>query len=137
MKKAIYISIKPKFTKKIENGQKNYEFRKYIPKQEICTLYVYETVPTSKLKYIIELGKIIEYPNKILKSGYGNEEFNKGLKNAKYAYEIKHVDLLEKPIDLKILKEKYGFVPPQSYAYEDRYVELTNDIKALRTKRLI
>ena len=137
MKKAIYISIKPKFTKKIETGEKNYEFRKYIPKQEICTLYVYETVPTCKLKYIIEIGDIIEYPNKILKSGYGNEDFNNGLKKSKYAYEIKHVDILEDPVDLKTLKEKYGFMPPQSYAYEDRYTELTNDIRLAKTKRII
>lgn len=89
MKKAIYISIKPKFTKMIETGEKNYEFRKYISKQEIDTLFVYESSPTCKLKYILELGNIIEYPNKIEKEGYGNEDFNNGLKKAKYAYEIK------------------------------------------------
>ena len=33
MKKAIYLSIKPKFTKKIETGEKDHEFRKYIPKE--------------------------------------------------------------------------------------------------------
>ena len=35
MKKAIYISIKPKFTKKIETGEKNYEFRNNL-KKGIC-----------------------------------------------------------------------------------------------------
>ena len=89
MKKAIYLSIKPKFTKKIETGEKDHEFRKYIPKEEIDTLFVYETVPTCQLKYIIELGKIVEYPDKINELGYGNADFNAGLKQSKYAYEIK------------------------------------------------
>lgn len=137
MKKAIYISIKPKFTKKIETGEKDHEFRKYIPKEAIDTLFVYETVPTCQLKYIIEVEKIVEYPNKINELGYGNVDFNAGLKQSKYAYEIKHVDLLENPIGLKELKDVYGFAPPQSYAYDDRYVELTNDIKLAKVKRLI
>lgn len=137
MKKSIYLSIKPKFTKKIETGEKDYEFRKYIPKEEIDTLFVYETVPTCQLKYIIELGNIVEYPNKINESGYGNADFNAGLKQSKYAYEIKHVDLLENPICLKDLKDIYGFAPPQSYAYDDRYEKLTNTIKSAKVKRLI
>lgn len=137
MKKAIYLSIKPKFTKKIETGEKDHEFRKYIPKETIDTLFVYETVPACQLKYIIELGKIVEYPNKINELGYGNADFNAGLKQSKYAYEIKHVDLLENPICLKELKDVYGFAPPQSYAYDDRYEKLTNDIKLAKVKRLI
>ena len=137
MKKAIYISIKPKFTKKIETGEKNYEFRKYIPKEEIDTLFVYETTPTCKLKYVIELGDIVEYPNKLLKKGYGNDDFNNGLKESKFAYEIKHVDILTNPIELCDLKRKYRFTPPQSYAYDDKYKELTKYIIESDKMRLI
>lgn len=137
MKKGIYLSIKPELTKKIETGEKNYEFRKYFPKQKIDILYVYETVPTSALKYIIELGEIIEYPNKISKDGYGNLEFNNGLKKSKYAYEIKHVDILEEPILLPQLKNHYNFAPPQGYAYDEKYPKLTEDIKNSKTRRLI
>ena len=100
-------------------------------------MFVYETVPTCQLKYIIEVEKIVEYPNKINELGYGNADFNAGLKKSKYAYEIKHVDLLESPIALKELKDVYGFAPPQSYAYDDRYEKLTNDIKLAKVKRLI
>lgn len=137
MKKGIYLSIKPEFTKRIETGEKNYEFRKYYPKQKIDTLYVYETVPTCALKYIIELGDIIEYPNKILKEGYGNSDFNNGLKKSKYAYEIKHVDILENPIKLSQLRYEYNFIPPQGYAYDDRYPKLTKDLNDLKLRRLI
>ena len=103
MKKAIYLSIKPKFTRKIETGEKDHEFRKYIPKEAIDTLFVYETVPTCQLKYIIELGKIIEYPDKINERGYGNSDFNAGLKQSKYAYDDRYEKLTN---DIKLAKVK-------------------------------
>lgn len=137
MKKAIYISIKPEFTKRIETGEKNYEFRKYIPKKEIDTLFVYESSPTCQLKYIIELGDIIEYPNKIKKEGYGNEDFNNGLKSSKYAYEIKKVFVLKTPITLDKLRKEYSFVPPQSYAYATKYQKLTDELLNAELERLV
>ena len=137
MKKGIYISIKPVHLKRIVTGKKNYEFRNYYPKEHIDVLYVYESSPTCELKYIVELGEIVKYPNKITKEGYGNDDFNKGLKNSKYAYEIKQLYELEKAIPLKELKEKYGFNPPQSYAYDVRYEKLTEDINKMDAKRII
>lgn len=137
MKKGIYISIKPEFTKKIETGEKNYEFRKYYPKQNIGLLYVYETVPTRALKYIIEIGDIVKYPDRISKEGYGNLEFNNGLKKSKYAYEIKHVDILERPIPLSELKNLYGFAAPQAYAYDTKYPKLTERINNSKKRRII
>lgn len=137
MKKAIYISIKPEFTKRIETGEKNYEFRKYISKQEIDTLFVYESSPTCKLKYILELGDIVEYPNKIKKEGYGNEDFNNGLKKSKYAYEIKKVFALKTPITLDELRKKYSFVPPQGYAYAAKYQKLTDELSNAELERLV
>lgn len=127
--KAIYLSIKPQFTKLIESGKKDHEFRKYIPKQNINTLYVYESAPTSALKYIINLGKIIMYPDKINSIGYRNEDFNNGIKKSKFAYEIESVYKLDTPISLVELKEKYNFSPPQSYAYDHKYPKLTKYIQ--------
>lgn len=128
MKKGIFISIKPEFTKKIEIGEKNYEFRKYIPKEEFDKLYVYETVPTCSLKYVLTIDKIIEYPNKINEKGYGNDDFNNGLKKSKFAYHILKVEKLDNPIFLKDLKNKFGFTAPQSYAYDSRYPNLAKYI---------
>lgn len=127
--RAIYISIKPVHTKRIESGEKTYEFRKYYPKIPIDKLYVYESTPTCGLKYIIEIGEVVEYPNKISKPGYGNDDFNKGLKVSKYGYEIKKLYKLKEPILLKTLREKFAFAPPQSYAYDDKYAELTKFIE--------
>lgn len=136
MKKGIFISIKPKYLRRIENGEKNYEFRNYYPRQKIDVLYVYETMPTCELKYIIELGEIIEFPNKILKNGYGNKEFNEG-KMSKYAYEIKSVYILKNTISLTELRKLYNFVAPQSYAYDITYKKLTSKINNMETIKLI
>ena len=62
-------------------------------------------------------------------NGIGNIEFNQGDKT-KYAY---HIDKIYKidPINLKTLKEKYHFTPPQGYAYDTRYENLTNYLKSV------
>ena len=137
MKKGIFISIKPEFTKSSEIGEKNYEFRKYIPKEEFDKLYVYETVPTCSLKYILTIDRIVEYPNKIIEKGYGNDDFNNGVKKSKFAYHILKVEKIDNPISLKELKTKFGFTAPQSYAYNTRYPELVNYINKLSTKVII
>lgn len=131
----IYISIKPKYTKKIESREKNYEFRKYYPKNKIDKLYVYESGSTKAFKYIIELGEIIKYPDKITKIGYGNDIFNHNLKESKYAYEIKHLYKIKNQIPLETLR-KYKFNPPQAYAYTDKYKELTNYIDLLEKQKI-
>lgn len=135
MSKAIYVSIKTTAVEKIINKIKNHEFRNYIPKREFDTLYVYTTSPKSELKYLLKIEKIIEYPNQIMEQGDGNLEFNNGQK-AKFAYKIKDIYELENSISLNALKVEYGFTPPQSYAYADRYPELTRTIEqSLKIKR--
>ncbi len=137
MQKGIFLSIKPKFTEKIRTGEKNYEYRKYIPKEKFDLLYVYETAPSSCLKYILTIDKIVEYPNKILEIGYGNDDFNNGLKKSKFAYHISKVEELENPIPLSILKDSFGFAAPQSYAYDSRYPALAKYVGKLKKKVLI
>ena len=124
MNNAIFISINPIASNKIEKGIKTYEFRNYIPKKEVNKLYVYVTTPICELKYIIEVTNIISTPQKIEIEGDGNELFNEG-KKSKYAYKIDKVYKITHPIKLSTLREKFNFTPPQSYAYETRYQELS------------
>lgn len=129
MNSGLYVSINPNASSKIEKEIKTYEFRNYIPKRKFDKLYVYVTSPVCELKYILVIDNIISYPNKIPENGDGNYEFNQGIKS-KYAYQISKVYKLKTTILLKELKEKYGFVPPQGYAYSDRYGDLTYFIES-------
>ena len=65
MNRGIYVSIKPTPISKIVQGIKNHEFRNYIPKNDCRFLYVYVSKTEKKLKYIIEIGKILKYHDKI------------------------------------------------------------------------
>lgn len=129
MNNGLYMSINPSATSKIEKKVKTYEFRNYIPKRDFDKLYVYVTSPVCELKYILLIDDIISYPNTIPENGDGNFEFNQGTKS-KHAYQISKVYKLKKSILLNELKEKYGFVPPQGYAYSDRYSDLTNFVES-------
>ena len=129
MNNGLYMSINPNASSKIENKAKTYEFRNYIPKKDFDKIYVYVTSPVCELKYILLIDDIISYPSTIPENGDGNYEFNQGIK-AKHAYQISKVYKLKNSILLNELKEKYGFVPPQGYAYSDRYSDLTNFVES-------
>lgn len=125
---GIYISIKPNFVELILKRKKNYEFRKYIPNRHFNKIYIYETLPKARIKYVIDITKISKYPEKIDTQGIGNSDFNSGIKKSKYAYKLGKIYFLEQEIKLKDLKSIYHFVPPQSFAYIDKYEDLTKYI---------
>ncbi|MBD9085804.1 hypothetical protein EGP64_03945 [bacterium] len=123
--KEVYISIKPKYTKLIKSGEKNYEFRKYFIK-DLKTMFVYES-ENSCLKYIMEVGSPVCFPNKIEDDGIGNKEFNQ-LGEYQYAYPIIHLYELKKPIFLTELRSKYKFCAPQKYTMATTYPELKKEL---------
>lgn len=132
---GIYVSINPTSTYKIVQGLKKYEFRNYIPKCNFKFLYVYVTAPKSELRYVIEIGEVVQYPNKLIGESDGVPEFNKGDKS-KYAYPVLRVYELMKPISLKKLQKEYAFTVPQAFAYDKAYPALTEYIKGTN-KQLI
>lgn len=136
MSNEIFISLKPEFIELIKERKKTHEFRSYRPKKDIRRLWIYITVPVASLKYIIEVGRIVEYPEKIKIDGVGNLEFNKGLKKSKYAFPIKHLYELVEPISLERLKKEFGLVPPQSFIYIDKYPSLIDYVVKKGFKRL-
>jgi predicted transcriptional regulator len=130
---GIYVSINPEPTSKIVQGIKNHEFRNYIPKNNFKFMYVYVTAPQSQLKYVIEIGDIVKYPEQLENDGDGNYDFNIGNKS-KYAYPIIKVYELASPISLQELKNKFGFVPPQAFSYAETFAKLTEYVsKAEKT----
>lgn len=122
----VYISIKPEYTRLIEAKEKNYEFRKYLIK-DLKTMYVYES-ETSCLKYVMEVDEPVIAPNQIAEEHDSNILFNKG-NWYNYAYPIKHLYKLNKPITLTELKSKYGFTAPQKYTFSNKYPKLEKRLK--------
>lgn len=123
---SVLISIKPEYTKLIEEQEKNYEFRNYLIK-DLKYMVVYES-ETSALKYVMEVDTPIQYPSKIEENKAGNVDFNNGL-IYNCAYPIKHLYKLEKPISLTELKSKYNVFAPQKYVYLNKYIELEKRLK--------
>lgn len=113
----VVMSIKPKHVNRIKEKEKNYEFRKYIPKMGINRLWIYTTSPICTLEYVADIDNIITYPAHITEPGFGNDDFNNGLKSSKYAYHIEHLYRLKLPLKLDILRSEYNFTAPQSYFY--------------------
>lgn len=113
----ILISIKPKFTSLIKEKKKNYEFRNYIPKKGVDRLWIYTSSPICSLEYVADIDNIVTYPKHILEEGVGNDEFNKGFVQSKYAYHIKHLYRLKIPLKLDKMRTEFGFTAPQSYSY--------------------
>jgi predicted transcriptional regulator len=124
MENAIILSLKPEFAELIEKKEKTFEFRKYKPQKPVNKLYIYVTSPVCELKYVIDTENPIEYPNKVTEKGIGNADFNNGLKVSKFAYPIKHLYKIDKPISLNDLREKFDLQPPQGYVYAATYNKL-------------
>ena len=123
MRSAVFMSIKEIHINRILGKMKNHEFRTKKPKKDFDYIIVYVPIPVKELKYILKVKQPIASPNKIIIEGYGNKEFN-NTKNEKYAYPIESVYKINKPITLDILKQKFNFTAPQSFAYGEKYQEL-------------
>lgn len=122
----VVMSIKPQFVDLIQKGQKNYEFRKYIPKKGLRRLWIYTSSPICSLEYVADIDTIITYPECILEQGIGNKEFNCGLKKSKHAYHIQHLYRLGTPLKLDRIRTEFGFTAPQSYFYLESNKELSD-----------
>lgn len=132
----IVVSIYPKFTNLIITGEKNYEFRKYIPKRGVDRLWIYSSSPIRSLEYMAEIDKIVEFPQKIVEKGIGNDDFNNGLKKSKYAYHIKHLYRLSTSLSLERLRNEFEFSAPQSYFYLDSNDELMRFLLKQNLKKI-
>ena len=123
MSSAVFMSIKEIHINRILSKIKNHEFRTKKPKKDFDYIIVYVPTPIKELKYILKVKQPVASPNKIIIDGYGNKEFN-NTKKEKYAYPIESVYKINKPIKLDILKQKFNFTAPQSFAYGKKYQEL-------------
>lgn len=122
----VLLSIKPEFATRIFKGEKRFEFRKTIFRnQEVDEIYVYVTAPVKLIVGKFSATKIhCDTPSNIWTmgqeyAGIDEEGFFAYFdgKDRAYAIEIGDTTLFPTPINPKDVMEK--FVPPQSFCYLD------------------
>ncbi|ALP62368.1 ASCH domain-containing protein [Paraburkholderia caribensis] len=122
----VLLSIKPEYADRILSGEKKFEFRKSVFKNEhVKTVVIYATMPVGKVVGEFDVGSIIkERPSKLWSTtkAYSGitkaffEEYFRG-REAGYAISVKTARRYAKPLDLEALMP--GCVPPQSFRYLD------------------
>ena len=121
----IILSIKPEFAEKILNGEKLFEFRKQVPKQEVSWVFIYASSPNKRIIGRFRVKNILNgSPQDIWelcgsRGGIDRDRFFEycGDKEIVYGFEITEVNRFEPPIDP--YEENEGFTAPQSFAYFD------------------
>lgn len=118
----ILISIKKEFVDRIISGEKKYEFRTRVAKNDINKLIIYCTLPTKMVVAEAEIIEIIELPKEEMwnqtrdYAGISKEGFMKYFsKNEKaYAYKLGKITVYEHEKELNYYGIKHA---PQSFVY--------------------
>lgn len=125
MGKMVLMSIHPKHVLNIIRGEKIFEYRRVLPKDDVSHIALYATSPTKKIVAIAEVtGCITGSPTKVWSiTSFGSgithkyyKEYFAGRKSAG-ALSIGRVHELKKPLELSQLSGVK--IPPQSYCYLD------------------
>lgn len=125
IKLNVIMSIKPKYVKEIIEGNKRFEYRKKIFKQEVDKIYIYESSPKQRIvgffKYngFIE-GNPIDIWNKTNEfGGIEKKEFDEYFKNRKVSYALRIEKFEVFSVEINPKEKIKNFSPPQSYRYID------------------
>ncbi|KXG46354.1 uncharacterized protein PGRI_052100 [Penicillium griseofulvum] len=114
----IFMSIKPEHIQNIASRSKNHEYRTYLLPPTITHIWFYTTSPIKRIEYVARIspGKV---PGEVSDDGgIGNAEFNAGLKQSKYGYEILVLWKLKMSVSLEMaLVEGFLKGAPQKYCW--------------------
>ena len=120
--KALLLSIKPEYVEKILQGEKKFEYRKRLAKEDVSYIYVYSTAPSMKVVASVHIeGHLSDSPTALWEktkaaAGISRAKFRdyfRGCKTA-YAYKLGKVEVFESPKN----PSDFGVaVAPQSFVY--------------------
>ena len=116
------LSIKPVYVKKILEGKKKYEFRKFHCKDGVDTIIIYSTAPEKKVVAEVPLLDIIEGDVEYVwqqtkpEGGITKKAFKEYYKDKEIAtaYKLGDVVVYDEPKELSDFGLNYA---PQSFAY--------------------
>ena len=120
--KALLLSIKPEYVEKILQGEKKFEYRKRLAKEDVSYIYVYSTAPSMKVVASVHIeGHLSDSPTALWEktkaaAGISRAKFRdyfRGCKTA-YAYKLGKVEVFESP---KNLSDFGVSVAPQYFVY--------------------
>jgi predicted transcriptional regulator len=122
----LLLSIRPTHVQNIAKGRKTVELRRrFSENAEGATVLIYSTSPTRAIVGWATISAVVHLPLKVLWDKYGEaacvdrETFStyfRGLKKG-YAISLVNVHFFARAVEATHLKEKFGFVPPQSFMY--------------------
>ena len=123
----LFLSIKPRYAKKILDGEKLVEFRRRRPRSNAGDLIaIYESSPTMALVAVAQVAEVrIESPKCLWRNvqsvaGITKAEFDcyyHGCENA-VGIVLKSISVMPDPVSLKDLREEWPkFHPPQGFRY--------------------
>ncbi|KKM11081.1 hypothetical protein SY88_10115 [Clostridiales bacterium PH28_bin88] len=134
--KALLLSIRPEYAKKIFDGTKNVELRRVVPKvRQGDLVFVYVSSPVKALVGAFKVDNVISAAPTDLwdkvrnAAGITRPEFDKYFIGATTGYGIVFSEAwaLPQPIPLNTLKDIWpGFRPPQGYRYLSNYTDEFN-----------
>ena len=120
--KALLLSIKPEYVEKILQGEKKFEYRKRLAKEDVSYIYVYSTAPSMKVVASVHIeGHLSDSPTALWEktkaaAGISRAKFRDDFRGCKtaYAYKLGKVEVFESP---KNLSDFGVAVAPQSFVY--------------------
>lgn len=110
----IILPMTDDYMQQIVRREKNHEFRRYLIPNSVERIWFYLNAPLSHIAYVCEIDPArTRNPGEkpLVEDGLGNKEFNERHKDWEqydFAYRIRSVYRLVKPIKLATLKETYG-----------------------------
>lgn len=119
----VILSIKPEFVEKIFSGEKKYEYRKILFKQQVDTVYIYASRPISKIVGEFKIESILcDTPANIWKltesqSGVTKEFFDKYYEGKDKAVALKIEECKEYKEGINPASWIPNFKVPQSFFY--------------------
>lgn len=123
MKKRVLLSIHPEYANAIFDGQKGYEFRRVLFKQDVREVVVYATSPISRVVGRFTIEDIYQdTPSKLWTktkglAGVTKDMFDSYFKDRATAFAIKVSDPIRFVQPQPLSKYITSNVPPQSFCY--------------------
>lgn len=126
-RRDVVFSIKPEYSEKIVTGEKTVELRRRFPVSvpDGTVAMIYSTSPTRALTGLAEISSVSKLtPTEIWQQYSGEACIERRDFDAYFAgvdcgfvISLKRARRLRRPLDLKELRDRFGFEPPQSYLY--------------------